>query len=119
VRVIDYKTGGRSVYTKRAVAEGRVLQLPLYALAARDALRLGDPAEGFYWHMRQVDSSPFQMSKFDGGPEGAMAVAVEKAWEAVRGARDGHFAPQPPDTGCPSYCPAAGFCWRYQPGYRG
>ena len=119
VRVIDYKTAGPWAYTKKAVAEGQKLQLPLYALAARDALRLGDPAEGFYWHVRQAEPSPFQMSRFDGGPEGAMAVAVDKAWEAVRGARDGHFVPQPPDGGCPSYCPAAGFCWRYQPGYGG
>jgi RecB family exonuclease len=119
VRVIDYKTSGPWTFTKKAVAEGQKLQLPLYALAARDALRLGEPAEGFYWHVRQAETSPFQMSKFDGGPEGAMAVAVEKAWEAVRGARDGHFAPEPPDGGCPSYCPAAGFCWRYQRGYGG
>ena len=119
VRVIDYKTAGPWAYTKKAVAEGKKLQLPLYALAARDALGLGDPAEGFYWHVRHAEPSPFQMSKFDGGPEGAMEVAVEKAWEAVRGARDGHFVPQPPDAGCPSYCPAAGFCWRYRPGFGG
>jgi ATP-dependent helicase/nuclease subunit B len=119
VRVIDYKTAGPWAYTKKAVAEGKKLQLPLYALAARDALGLGDPAEGFYWHVRHAESSPFQMSSFDGGAEGAIEVAVEKAWEAVRGARDGHFVPQPPDAGCPSYCPAAGFCWRYRPGYGG
>jgi len=119
VRIIDYKTAGPWAYTKKAVAEGKKLQLPLYALAARDALGLGDPDEGFYWHVRHAESSPFQMSRFDGGPEGAMEVAVEKAWEAVRGARDGHFVPQPPDAGCPSYCPAAGFCWRYQPWYGG
>ncbi len=119
VRVIDYKTAGPWAYTNKAIAEGKKLQLPLYALAARDALGVGDPVEGFYWHVRHAESSSFQMSRFDGGPEGAMDVAVEKAWEAVRGARDGHFVPQPPDSGCPSYCPAAGFCWRYQPGYGG
>ena len=75
VRVIDYKTAGPWAYTKKAVTEGKKLQLPLYALAARDALRLGDPAEGFYWHVRQAESSSFQMSKFEGGPEGAMEVA--------------------------------------------
>jgi ATP-dependent helicase/nuclease subunit B len=119
VRVIDYKTSGPWTFTKKAVAEGQKLQLPLYALATRDALRLGEPVEGFYWHVRQAESSPFQMSKFDGGPEGAMAVAVEKAWEAVHSARGGHFAPEPPEGGCPSYCPAAGFCWQYQRGYGG
>jgi ATP-dependent helicase/DNAse subunit B len=119
VRVIDYKTAGPWAYTKKAVMEGKKLQLPLYALAARDALRLGEPAEGFYWHVRQAEPSRFMMSTFEGGPDGAMEAAVEKAWEAVRGARDGHFVPQPPDGGCPAYCPAAGFCWRYRPGYGG
>jgi ATP-dependent helicase/DNAse subunit B len=117
VRIIDYKTAGPSTYSKKAVEEGKKLQLPLYALAARDALRLGVVVEGFYWHVRQAEPSPFQMSQFEGGPEGAMEVAVEKAWEAVRGARDGHFVPQPPDTGCPAWCPAVGFCWRYRAGY--
>ncbi|MGD8820674.1 MAG: exodeoxyribonuclease V subunit gamma [Anaerolineae bacterium] len=119
VRVIDYKTAGPWSYTKRAVAEGKKLQLPLYALAVRDALELGDPVEGFYWHVRQAEPSPFQMSTFDGGPEGAMEAAVGKAWEAVRGVRDGYFAPEPPDDGCPAYCPAGGFCWRYRARYGG
>ena len=69
--------------------------------------------------MRQAEPSPFTMTGFDGGPQAAMAVAVEKAWEAVRGARDGYFVPHPPDNGCPSYCPAAGFCWHYRAGYGG
>jgi ATP-dependent helicase/DNAse subunit B len=119
LRVIDYKTAGSWTYNKKAVEQGKKLQLPLYALAARDALGLGEPAEGFYWHVQHAEPSPFHMSKFDGGPEGAIDTAVEKAWEAVRGARDGHFVPQSPDTGCPSYCPAARFCWRYRSGYGG
>jgi hypothetical protein len=48
-----------------------------------------------------------------------MEIAVENAWEAVRGARDGFFAPQPPSDGCPSYCPATAFCWHYRPGFGG
>jgi ATP-dependent helicase/DNAse subunit B len=115
LQVIDYKTAGPWSYTKKAVADGKLLQLPLYALAARDALGAGDVAEGFYWHVQHAEASPFKMSRFDGGPDGAMAVVVEKAWEAIRGARDGFFVPLPPDGGCPSYCPAAGFCWHYQP----
>jgi ATP-dependent helicase/DNAse subunit B len=119
VRVIDYKTAGPWGFTKRAVAEGQRLQLPLYALAARDALGLGWPAEGFYWHVQHAERSSFTLSRFDGGPSGAMQVALEKAWEVVRGARRGFFVPQPPPGGCPAYCPAAGFCWRYAPGYGG
>jgi ATP-dependent helicase/DNAse subunit B len=119
VRVIDYKTAGKWAFTKKAVADGKKLQLPLYALAARDALGLGEPAEGFYWHVQQAERSGFTLSGFDGGPRGAIKVALDKAWEAVRGARAGHFVPRPPQGGCPSYCPAAAFCWRYQPPYSG
>jgi ATP-dependent helicase/nuclease subunit B len=119
LRIIDYKTGGKWAFTKAAVAQGKKLQLPLYALGARDALSLGEPVEGFYWHVQQAERSGFTLSRFDGGPRGAIKVAVDKAWEAVRGARSGHFVPRPPQAGCPSYCPAAAFCWRYSPGYGG
>jgi RecB family exonuclease len=49
--------------------------------------------------------------------EAAMQIAVEKAWEAVRGARRGRFAPHPPPDGCPAYCPATGFCWQHRRGH--
>lgn len=117
VRVIDYKTAGPWGFTKRTVAEGKKLQLPLYALAARDALGLGEATEGFYWHVQQAERSSFTLSGFDGGPAGAIKVAVDKAWEAVHRARTGFFVPQPPEGGCPPYCPAAAFCWRYAPRY--
>ncbi|MCJ7709815.1 MAG: PD-(D/E)XK nuclease family protein, partial [Chloroflexi bacterium] len=117
VRVIDYKTAGPSSYTKRALVDGKKIQVPIYALAARDALRLGEPVEGFYWHVQHAEPSGFTMSKFEGGAAGAMDTAVAHAWEAVRGSRAGRFVPEPPTVGCPPYCPAAGFCWRYRPGY--
>jgi len=119
VRIIDYKTGGPWGFTSKAVSEGHKLQLSLYALAARDALGLGDPADGFYWHVRHAQPSSFTLGTFDGGPRAAMRTAVEKAWEAVQGTRDGHFSPDPPGEGCPDYCPAAGFCWRLRPRFGG
>jgi ATP-dependent helicase/DNAse subunit B len=118
VRVIDYKTAGPSPYSRKAVTDGKKLQLPLYALAARDALRLGDPVEGFYWHVQHAEQSGFSLCDFQGGPQGAMDVAVEHAWQAVRGVRDGHFSPAPADGDCPPYCPAVSFCWHYHPGFR-
>jgi ATP-dependent helicase/DNAse subunit B len=111
VRIIDYKTGGPYAYTPRAVREGEKVQLPLYALAAQEALELGEVVDGFYWHVQHAEASSFALARF--GPQAAMATAVQHAWEAVRGARRGHFVPEPPDSGCPGYCPAAGFCWRY------
>jgi len=117
VRVIDYKTAGPYDFKNYAVRQGKKLQLPLYALAAREALGLGEVVDGFYWHVRHAEPSSFTLEKF--GPEEAVQVAVEYAWEAVRGARRGFFVPRTPDGGCPTYCPAAAFCWHYQPRFGG
>jgi ATP-dependent helicase/DNAse subunit B len=119
VRIIDYKTSGPTSFDSKAIIEGKKLQVPLYALAAQDALKLGKIREGFYWHVIQAEASRFQLSEFNDGPEGAIAIAIEKSWEAVRGARRGHFVPSSPDDGCPDYCPAATFCWHFHPGFRG
>lgn len=113
LRLIDYKTAGPSNYTKAAHRDGKLLQLPLYALAAQEALKLGEVEDGFYWHVQHAKASSFNLA--DAGPEAAIATAVEHAWNAVAGVRDGQFAPTPPDGGCPSYCPGAAFCWMYQP----
>ena len=117
LRIIDYKTGGKSSYTPAAVRKGKKLQLPLYALAVQEALHLGDVVEGFYWHARQAEPSSFTMARFRSdegtGPAAAIECAVAMAWQAVRGARAGHFLPKAPDGGCPDYCPAAAFCWHY------
>lgn len=115
LRVIDYKTGGPSSFTRRDLEKGKKLQLPLYALAARDALHLGPPVDGFYWHVQHAQASEFTLAS---GAEAAMARAAGHAWEAVDGVRHGRFTPQPPAEGCPEYCPAAGFCWRYRPVFR-
>jgi hypothetical protein len=89
--------------------------LPLYALAAQQALHLGEVAEGFYWHVQHAKASGFTLAKFPEGPAGAIEVARSYAWDAVRRARNGQFSPAPPDGGCPEYCPAVAFCWRYRP----
>jgi ATP-dependent helicase/DNAse subunit B len=113
VRIIDYKTAAPSAYTDRAVREGKELQLPLYALAAEEALELGEIVDGFYWHVRHAEPSRFTLAGF--GPGAAMSTAVAHAWEAVRGARRGSFVPEVPDNDCPAYCPAATFCWHFTP----
>jgi ATP-dependent helicase/nuclease subunit B len=120
-RIIDYKTGGPWAYSGRAFEEGQKLQLPLYALAAQQALGLGEIGDGFYWHVRHASwhlenagrRSWFTLAK--GGAAEAMERALSFAWEAVRGIRGGGFVPQPPDDGCPAYCPAVAFCWQYTP----
>lgn len=117
VRIIDYKTAGPSRYGNTALRRGEKIQLPLYALAARDALGLGQPASGFYWHVRHAKPSGLKLEDF--GPDEAIRTAVAHAWEAIHSAREGRFAPRPPKAGCPPYCPAVGFCWQFDRGYRG
>lgn len=124
MRIIDYKTGGPSAFTGKAVADGKKLQLPLYALAAQEGLTLGRPADGFYWHIQHAEASKFNLASFEDdtgqtGPAAALNVVLAKAWEAVQGVRQGVFSPQPPAGGCPSYCSAATFCWHYRPGFGG
>ncbi|MGC9360193.1 MAG: PD-(D/E)XK nuclease family protein [Anaerolineae bacterium] len=119
VRVIDYKTAGKGDYGKRALEQGEKLQVALYALAVRDAMGLGEPVDGFYWHVRQAEPSGLQLAKYGSGPQDALDVATEHAWRIVDGIRAGAFAPRPPRGGCPSYCPAASYCWWYRKGWRG
>jgi ATP-dependent helicase/DNAse subunit B len=119
IRVIDYKTGG-SHLAKGDLISGRRLQLPIYALAAQDALGLGTVVEGFYWQIRDAKASSLKLSRFNTdtltGPQGAYTVALEHIMNNLVGLRAGQFPPIPPKGGCPSYCPAVQWCWRYQAG---
>jgi RecB family exonuclease len=110
--VVDYKTGGTPI-SARDLAEGRRLQLPLYALAARDALELGRVDAGFYWHVGSARPSGLKLELFEGGAEEAIALAVAHMHRYVEAIRAGNFEPQVPPGGCPSYCPATTWCWRY------
>lgn len=119
VRIIDYKTSGPYGFHNRAVRDGKKLQLPLYALAAERALKLGLVKDGFYFHVRHAEPSKFQLKSFshqgNRGPRAAMQVSVEESWKAIYAARKGKFVPRVPDGQCPDYCPAADFCWHYSP----
>jgi ATP-dependent helicase/DNAse subunit B len=164
LRVIDYKTG-RSRLGAVELDQGRRVQLPLYALAAQEALRLGPVVEGFYWAILAAEPGPLRLSRYrapeeDGsasdadpgperagggsarstgtpaaggsaaghrasggpaprtGPAAAFATARRHVARVVRGVSAGEFAPIPPPGGCPDYCPATAWCWRYQPSVR-
>jgi len=114
VRVVDYKAGSTLISAKE-IAEGQRVQLPLYALAVRDAVGLGEISGGFYWHIGSAKASSFKLEKFTGGVEGAIQTAIAYARSYVSGIRQGQFPPRPPAKGCPGHCPAAAFCWRYTP----
>jgi ATP-dependent helicase/DNAse subunit B len=114
LRVIDYKASGSPISAKDLDA-GKRLQLPLYALAARDALHLGEVASGFYWHLLQAKASSFKLEKYEGGSDAAFDRVKQHVVDHVHHIRAGQFQPIPPDDGCPSYCPAIAFCWKYTP----
>ncbi len=113
VRIIDYKAGSTPI-SARDLTEGYRLQLPLYALAAEQALG-AEVASGFYWHIGSAKPSSLKLEKYQGGVVGAAETAVGYALEIVAAVRAGKFAPTPPDKGCPTFCPAAAFCEWYKP----
>lgn len=116
LRIIDYKAGSTAI-SARHLEEGRRLQLPIYALAARDALGLGEIAGGFYWHIQKAEASSLKLEKYPGGVQAAFEAAEQHVASHVKNIREGQFAPQTPKGGCPRYCPAVEFCWQYEKGY--
>lgn len=114
IRVIDYKSGS-SHLSPQDLIEGRRLQLPIYALAASQALGLGETVEGFYWKLFQKAVSALKLSTFKSdvgtGPEAAFDLAINHIETIVANIRRGLFQPLPPPGGCPSYCAAAAWCW--------
>jgi len=111
--IIDYKSGSTPI-SGRDLVEGRRLQIALYALAARDALDLGEVGDGFYWHITSAKTSSLKLAKFEGGVSGALDTAIAHAFKHVTGVRAGRFQPSPPAAGCPGHCPGASFCWQYK-----
>ena len=120
LRVVDYKTGS-SHLAKGDLINGRRLQLPLYALAARDALKLGEPIDGMYWMILAAKAGSLKLENFESedgdGFEATVDIVKKHLLRIVTGIRSGEFPPIPPKGGCPAYCPAAQWCWRYQGGW--
>lgn len=158
LRVIDYKTGRGSLHPGELHA-GRRIQLPLYAMAAQEALGLGVAVDGFYWAILAAEPGSLRLSRYRApeeaaavweagesddqagatsepgpgaaalgrpapdrtrpapktGPAAAYAVTRAHVARIIDGVRAGTFHPLPPPRGCPEYCPAATWCWRYRP----
>ncbi|RPI53145.1 MAG: PD-(D/E)XK nuclease family protein, partial [Chloroflexi bacterium] len=114
LQVIDYKAGS-TLISAHDLETGKRVQLPLYALAVRQSLNLGEVGGGFYWHIGPAEPSRLRLEGYLGGVEGAIQTALEHAFHTVEAVRAGQFAPYPPAGGCPTNCPAAAFCWHYTP----
>jgi ATP-dependent helicase/DNAse subunit B len=124
LRVIDYKTGASGLDASD-LSEGKRLQLPIYALAAEQAIGKGETVDGFYWPIHKAEPGKLRLATFscvdaDGnvytGPHGAMELAQAFVRSYVAQIVAGNFIPAAPRGGCPSYCPAKRFCWHYAPG---
>jgi len=124
LRILDYKSGSSHLGPQDLV-EGRRLQLPIYALGAREALEMGEPVEGLYWAILAGRRGWLTLSRFSyeegeetyKGPDAAFRMATRHVRRILEGVRAGVFPPIPPRGGCPSYCPAAAWCWRYDPAF--
>jgi ATP-dependent helicase/nuclease subunit B len=114
LQVIDYKAGSTQI-SPRDLESGKRVQLPLYALAVREALGLGEVGGGFYWHVGSAQPSRLRLESYPDGVESAIQAAMEHALHTIEAVRVGQFPPKPPSGGCPGNCPAAAFCWRYAP----
>ena len=119
IRVIDYKTGIGHL-DKKDLLEGTRLQLPLYAMAATQALGLGQVTDGFYWSLNGKKAGSLKLGNFQEddfeGPSGAIQVAKQHIERIMEGISAADFRPLVPSGGCPSYCAARLWCWRYHPG---
>ncbi|MGC4098972.1 MAG: exodeoxyribonuclease V subunit gamma [Nitrospira sp.] len=120
IRIVDYKAGSSHLDPK-ALKNGTRLQLPLYALAVRNALHLGNVSEGIYWKIQGAEAGSLKLSRYksdDGlGVDAAIQAATKHLLRIVTGIRAAEFPPLPPKGGCPSYCPAAQWCWHYEAGW--
>lgn len=118
VRVIDYKSGSGNL-SKSDLISGRRLQITIYALAAQQALGFGNVVNGFYWVIGAKQNPNLQLSGFKHEGREGLGAAYEflqiHLTKIISGVRAGEFPPKPPKGGCPDYCPAAGWCWRFQP----
>jgi len=121
LRVIDYKTSSTHFY-EADLSNGTRLQLPIYALAAQEALQLGEVSEGFYWGINKAEPSSIKLSKYKyndlKGPQAAYQVALDHIKATLKSIRLGQFSPRAPKGSCPEYCPAIAWCWKYKARFR-
>ncbi|MCA9247795.1 MAG: exodeoxyribonuclease V subunit gamma, partial [Planctomycetales bacterium] len=123
--LLDYKTGRSQSLKSAMVADGTALQLPLYALAARDLLsaeREAHPWLAAYWYVRDGGTK----SRFQFGQLAADLIeptaewkaieqqAVERVGKIVAGLRAGEFPMACRDLQCTSQCDFRTVCRVHQ-----
>lgn len=120
-RVIDYKTGGISKYSASEFKKGKILQIPLYAMALWKSMGISPISEGFYWckdRKRSATLSKKELKKLDNSLDDFMSFlepVLDSVKKAVQKCRARDFTINEQDFSCVNYCPAAEFCWNYRP----
>jgi RecB family exonuclease len=113
-RVVDYKSGRRKAERSGELQGGRMLQLPLYVLAAAKLLGI-EPSAGSAAYVYPTRKGEFHVVEWKPEDLAAQHAGVLALLDAiVTSARDGDFIIAPSEGAC-KYCPFNGIC----PGARG
>jgi len=112
LRVIDFKSSVPQVIHDPA-RNRHQLQLPLYALAAR---QIFDRPVHNAAYRSMSDGELRWLAKQGHTLDTALATAQQHVAEITAGIRAGAFPAEPPAAGCPAWCPARAWCWRFTPG---
>lgn len=109
VRVIDYKTGSSPIPAQHA-ADGRNLQIPVYALAAERAILPGSRVvKGAY--LSVMSGEPVGRFDFESaGDRGILAQAEHHIASFVDGVKRGVFTVKPQHSQVCQYCPHGKIC---------
>jgi RecB family exonuclease len=108
-RVVDYKTGKKYAEKPAELQGGRMLQLPLYVLAAAKLLRI-DASAGGAAYVYPTRRGEFKTVEWQPDELAARQADVTSLLDAiVSGVRRGDFIVAPHDGAC-DYCPFNGVC---------
>jgi hypothetical protein len=81
---------------------------------------LGEVRDGIYWAIFAAKPGSLKLEKYAKdelkGVQAAVEVVKRHLLRILLGIRAAEFPGQAPKGGCPSYCPAAQWCWRYEAG---
>ncbi|AMV38316.1 ATP-dependent helicase/deoxyribonuclease subunit B [Planctomyces sp. SH-PL62] len=106
-RIIDYKSGNPP--SSKDVTEGRMLQLPLYAMAVERLLYQRGEAELLdvgYWGLKDKGYRPIVFAQWQDVRE----ALIERVFAIIHRLRDGAFQVAPRKEGCEAYCEYRGVC---------
>jgi ATP-dependent helicase/DNAse subunit B len=108
-RVVDYKTGGRYAERPAELQGGRMLQLPLYVLAAAQLLGI-DRSAGAAAYVYPTRKGAFRVVDWKPEELAARQHDVIALLDAIlTSARSGDFMIAPSEGAC-NYCPFKGIC---------